>query len=373
VDAVGTFCGQEEVLVTPEVDGRVVKVYHDLGDVVHVGDVLVDIDPTDYRLAVEEARRALESELAKVGVAELPSGPFDVNQLPSVIRAQNVERNAARKLARTRQLHERRIIPQEELDQIETDYRVAVANMQQMVLDAQAVLAMARHKHALLQTALKHLKDTQVVVPVPTTMPDGQRGKAEYSVAQRMVSEGEMARRGTTSGIFKLVIDQTLKFQAAVPERYVGEVKVGLGVQLQVEAYAERTFEGTVARVCPMVDRLSRTFEIEALVPNKSRELKAGGFAKAALLTRVDPQGKTVPVESLVTMVGVTKVFVVEKGAAHAVLVTPGVSGRGWVEVSGNLSAGSQVITSGHNNLAEGTLVTVHQADASAQAVSEYR
>jgi multidrug efflux pump subunit AcrA (membrane-fusion protein) len=373
VDVVGTFCGQEEVLVTPEVDGRIVKVYHDLGDVVHVGDVLADIDPTDYRLAVEEARRALESELAKVGVAELPSGAFDVNQLPSVIRAQNVERNAARKLARTRQLHERRIIPQEELDQTETDYRVAVANMQQMVLDAQAVLAMARHKYALLQTALKHLKDARVVVPVPTTMPDDQRGKAEYSVAQRMVSEGEMARRGTTSGIFKLVIDQTLKFQAAVPERYVGEVKVGLGVQLQVEAYADRTFEGTVARVCPMVDRLSRTFEIEALVPNKSRELKAGGFAKAAILTRVDPQGKTVPVEALLTMVGVTKVFVVEKGAAHAVLVTPGVSGRGWVEVSGNLPAGSQVITSGHNNLAEGTLVTVHQADASAQAVSEYR
>ena len=372
VDVVGTFCGQEEVLVTPEVDGRVVKVYHDLGDVVHVGDVLIDIDPTEHRLAVDEARKALESELAKVGVAELPSGPFDVNQLPSVIRA---ERRAQRraKLARTRQLQERRIVPQEELEQTETDYRVAVANMQQMVLDAQAVLAMARHKHALLQTALKHLKDARVLVPVPATVPDEQREKVEYSVAQRMISEGEMARRGTTSGIYKLVIDQTLKFQAAVPERYVGEVKVGLGVQLQVEAYADRTFEGTVARVSPMVDRLSRTFQIEALVPNKARELKAGGFAKAAILTRVDPQGKTVPVEALVSMVGVTKVFVVEKGAAHAVLVTPGVSGRGWVEVSGNLPAGSQVITSGHNNLAEGTLVTVHKADATVQAVSEYR
>ena len=214
---------------------------------------------------------------------------------------------------------------------------------------------------------------TRVLVPVPATVPDEQREKVEYSVAQRMISEGEMARRGTTSGIYKLVIDQTLKFQAAVPERYVGEVKVGLGVQLQVEAYADRTFEGTVARVSPMVDRLSRTFQIEALVPNKARELKAGGFAKAAILTRVDPQGKTVPVEPLVSMVGVTKVFVVEKGAAHAVLVTPGVSGRGWVEVSGNLPAGSQVITSGHNNLAEGTLVTVHKADATVQAVSEYR
>jgi membrane fusion protein (multidrug efflux system) len=205
-------------------------------------------------------------------------------------------------------------------------------------------------------------------------VPGDQHANVVYSVAQRMISEGEMARRNTTSGIFKLVIDQTLKFQAAVPERYVGEVKVGLGVQLQVEAYADRTFEGTVARVSPMVDRLSRTFEIEATVPNRSRELKAGGFAKAAILTRVDPQGKTVPVEALVTMVGVNKVFVVEKGVAHAVLVTPGVSGHGWVEVSGNLPVGSQVITSGHDNLAEGTPITVHKTNPSAQAVNiEYR
>ncbi len=280
-----------------------------------------------------------------------------------------MERNAARKLGRTRQLHDRRIVPQEELDQTETDYRVAVANWQQAVMDAQAVLAMARHKRALLLTAEKRLRDTQVMVPAPATVPDDQRGKVEYSVAQRMISDGEMARRTTTTGMFKLVIDQTLKFQAAVPERYVGEVRVGLRVQLEVEAYPGQTFEGAITRVSPTVDRLSRTFEIEAAVPNKSRELKAGGFAKSAILTRVDPQGKTVPVEALVTMVGVTKVFVVEKGTAHAVLVTPGVSGRGWVEVSGGLKAGSQVITSGHNNLAEGTLVTVHKADESARAI----
>jgi len=369
VEVVGTFCGQEEVLVTPEVDARVIKIHHDLGDVVHVGDVLMELDPTDFRLAVDEARKALESELAKVGLEDLPRGDFDVNQLPTVIRAQNVQENAARKLARTEKLHEKRIVPQEELDQNETDYRVAVATLGQMVMEARAILATARHKHALLLTAEKRLRDARVVVPAPVTVPGDQQGRVEYSVAQRMISEGEMARRNTTTGAFKLVIDQTLKFQATVPERYVGQVKLGLCVQLQVEAYTDRTFEGVVTRVSPTVDRLSRTFQIEAAVPNASRELKAGGFAKAAILTRVDPQAKTVPVEALLTTVGVTKVFVVENGVARAVLVTPGVSGRGWVEVLGSLKADSQVITSGHNNLAEGTPVTVHKSDESAKAL----
>ena len=56
VEVVGTFCGQEEVLVTPEVDARVIKVYHDLGDVVHVGDVLTDFFAFERVLDVAHGR-----------------------------------------------------------------------------------------------------------------------------------------------------------------------------------------------------------------------------------------------------------------------------------------------------------------------------
>ena len=63
------------------------------------------------------------------------------------------------------------------------------------------------------------------------------------------------------------MIDQTLKFSGGRVERYVSEGrKVGLGAA-QVEAYADRTFEGAVTRVGPMVDRLSRTFQIEVRCP----------------------------------------------------------------------------------------------------------
>jgi RND family efflux transporter MFP subunit len=370
VEVVGAFSGQEEVLVTPQVDGRVVKIHHDMGDVVHVGEVLLEIDPTDYRLAAEEARKEYESKLAKVGLTDLTLSNFDVNQLPSVARARNVEQNAARKLARAQQLYQRKIVPQEELDQNETDYRVAAATLRQVIMDAQAIVAEARFKYATLLTAEQRLKDTRVLVPAPAMLAGGEQGKVEYSVSQRMISEGEMARRTSLTGVFRLVIDQTLKFLAAVPERYVGQVKIGQTVQLQVEAYPDRPFEGVVTRVSPTVDRTSRTFQIEAAVPNQSRELKAGGFAKAAILTRVDPQAKTVPVEAVVTMVGVTKVFVADKGKAHAVIVTPGVSGRGWVEILGDLQLGSQVITSGQNNLAEGTPVLVHKPDENARTIT---
>ena len=49
VDVVGSFEGFEELTVTPKVDGRVIRINFDKGDIVRPGDVLIEIDPTDYR------------------------------------------------------------------------------------------------------------------------------------------------------------------------------------------------------------------------------------------------------------------------------------------------------------------------------------
>src|SRR5262245_31629029 len=54
VTMVGNLCGYEEVTITPKVEGRVVKIRHDVGDVVKPGDTLLEIEDTDYRLAVAE-------------------------------------------------------------------------------------------------------------------------------------------------------------------------------------------------------------------------------------------------------------------------------------------------------------------------------
>ena len=105
-------------------------------------------------------------------------------------------------------------------------------------------------------------------------------------------------------------MDSVLKLQATVPERYIGQVRKGQKVQIHVEAYPERVFGGEVIWVNPTVDRISRTFLVEIQVPNADRPLKAGGFAKAEVLTRVDAQGWTVPAEAILSFAGSTKIMV---------------------------------------------------------------
>src|SRR5262249_49188967 len=146
VQIVGTFHGQEEVTVTPKVEGRVVRIRHDVGDPVRPGTALLEIEDVDYRLAVAEAQRALELELAKIGLSALPQAGVDWNQIPTVVRARTVEENARLKFERAHRLRGSGSLAQEEFDQVAADYRVAKATRDQAVMEAQATPAPARHQ-----------------------------------------------------------------------------------------------------------------------------------------------------------------------------------------------------------------------------------
>lgn len=383
VQVVGTFSGYDEVTVMAEVSGRVARILHEVGDTVRPGDVLLEIDSTDYELSVEETRRALELEAARIGLTPPPEeqfhadailaklrNEFDLDKLPTVARAKEQEENAKARMERAKQLRESNAITAEEYEQRVTDYQVALSTRLQTQMDAQAVVAAIKHRLVLLKIAERKLKLTKVVVPAPTKR-EGMPDDVEYAVAERKVTEGEMLKDspGSSTATFKLVMDKVLKLIAAVPERYAGQVRLGQKAEIRVEAYPGRVFAGVVSRLNPMVDRLSRTFEVEVRVDNAKRELKAGGFAKIDILTHVDPDAWTVPIEAVVSFVGSTKLFVVRDGKAHAVAVTPGLEGQGWIEIvrsaSPELRLEDQVITSGLEKLAEGVRVRVRETGES--------
>jgi multidrug efflux pump subunit AcrA (membrane-fusion protein) len=374
VQVVGTLYGHEEITLTPKVDGRVVKIHHDVGDRVKAGDVLLEMEQIDYQLAVTETEKALELELAKLGLTELPDEAFDLKKLPSVVRAGFLRENAARKLERAVSLG--KAVAREDREQMETDFHVALAMYEQTTMEAQATLAAARHRQAVLEMTRQRLRETTMRAPDPLLERARRLGfrwfpllalpiQVEYVVAQRMVSVGEMVRGSPPVAVFRLVMDRPLKLQAVVPERHVAEVQVGQAVALSVEAYPKEVFRGIVARVNPTVDRASRTFQIEVHVPNQDHKLRPGSFVKAAIATRIDPQALTVPEEALVSFAGVTKVFLVRDGKAQEVQVRPrellevpaGKRVERWVEVVGELPAQAQVVTSGHSQLAQDTPV----------------
>jgi len=379
VGAVGTFFGFDEVTVTAEVSGRVVQIFHEVGQIVQPGDVLLQIDPVDYELAVELTRREIELEATRLGLREhVPADKdfnpetvlklidqlFKIDELPKVISAKGEMDNAVLRLDRAEKLRRQSSISDEEYTGRDKDLKVAEANYEQALRDSWAVVAGIKYRLVQLRTAQRKLELTTVRVPTPT-----QRKRiptvVQYGVVERKVTEGEMVKdaAGLSTATFELVMDGVLKLKASVPERFVSQVQVGQVARVYVDAYPGREFPGEVIGINPMIDRTSRTFMVEVYVDNPQRELKAGGFAKVDILTHVDPQAWTVPVDAIVTYAGSTKVFVIRDGRAHAIPIATGVEGRGWLELirpaNSELRQDDQVITSGQERLAEGVAVVV--------------
>jgi len=377
VRTVGTLHGFEEIEVSPLVEGRVARVAHDVGDIVEPGETLLEIDDADFVLSVQEVERSLELELASLGLSTVPDLSFDLSRLPSVERAELVERSAAETLERCRGLAERNAITRDEMQKAVLAFDTARLDRKQRLLEAEQALAAVRHREAVLETARKRLADTRVVAPaieVRTFRAAGDGGEnpadavRSYTVAGRHVTEGEVVRSMPAAVLFHLVVEDVLKLRAAVPERHAASIAPGQEVNLAVESLPGVPVAGHVVRVHPTIDTASRTFDVEVQVPNPDHRLKPGAFAKASILLDRTADAVTVPEESLVRFAGVTKLFVAVDGHAVAVPVEPGVrldvtddAGvvRRWLEIPAGVTAGAEVITSGLANLSDGVAVRV--------------
>lgn len=178
-----------------------------------------------------------------------------------------------------------------------------------------------REQAAALELARRNLQYTVILAPI-----DG-------SIKQRDVSVGQYIAGGSMQNtkLLTLIRDNPLKLKASVPERFQGQIRAGQEVKVQVEAYPGREFRGSVQRVGPAVFTDTRTFPIEARVPNREGLLKPGSFGKARLQIRVDHGVPFVPEEAVYYFVGITKAFVVKDGIVEERQITVGERRMDWL------------------------------------------
>lgn len=360
VSVVGALFGLEKITVTPKVEGRVLATHFDVGDRVPPNTKLLELDPTDLQLAVNEAQQAVDLELARLDLSKPPAENFDIEQLPSVQSARVKLDNAKRHFDRQKGLAAQGGGAGQVYDQAETDLKVAESGLRQARIDARTTLATVRHRESVLMLAKQRLSET--VVKAPPLMGRKASGEpADYVITKRMVSTGEMVRAFPSTPVYELMIDDTLKLHVMVPERYIAQVQTGLDVEVRVEAYPNEVFPGKVTRINPTIESQSRSFDVEAHIPNPDHRLKPGGFAKAEVVVGSSDAAVTVPVEAVTRFAGVSKVFRVKDQKAQEVVITIGAQGPGWLEAFGGLEAGEVIVTSGQSKLSNGTSVTVRE------------
>ncbi len=363
VEAEGNLKGWEEVTVGNKRMGRVLRVYHDMGDRVRAGEPLVDLDPTDLDLAISQAERSLAAQLEQVGLKEIPKTTFDESRVPAVEQTFAALEKAQQNLARERNLRQRGANTQTDYQNAELDERAADAAYKAAKQTARATLATAMVNKVMLDVARQNRADMSIRAPIPTKLATTVAAATPYAVAKRSVAEGQMLKEG--EAVVQLVIDNPLKLWATVGERYVNEVKVGQNVQIAVPSFPGQFFQGKVTRVNPLVDASNRTFQVEAVVPNDDRKLHPGGFAKASIIVKQEDSAITVPLLSVVTEHGISKVFIAgDDKKARSIPVELGLGGKDWIEVIGAVPAGAKVVVTGQSKLFDGKTIEIRDPKA---------
>lgn len=346
VEMVATLYASEEVIVSSMVEGRLAAVEADLGDRVSSGQILARIEDTEFRFAVEQAEASLRETLARLGLDRLPPPNFDVAKTSQAIKAQAALSDARSHLGRMETLLEEKVISAQEYDSAETRYKTALADYKNSIEEGRSLVALAYSKDAQLGAARKRLKDATVQAPLAG------------SVSKRSISAGEYVKAGTP--LFTIVQDHPLKLRGLIAERYVPEIRPGQPVEVRVDAFPDQIFAGKLTRIAPSAEVSSRSFLVEGLVENATRLLKPGFFAKASILTGVDPAALTVPQQALATFAGITKVFVIENDVARERVVETGARvGTNEVEIVRGVGPGELVAISGLSRLAGGMRVKV--------------
>ncbi|MDQ1639140.1 MAG: rane fusion protein multidrug efflux system [Pyrinomonadaceae bacterium] len=345
VTANGTLAAYDQSTASAKVAGRLSTISVDLGSVVRRGQMVAQVEASDYKLRVQQAEAALAQARARVGLS--PDGKDDavnpeqtgtVRQARAVLDEAKVSRDRAAKLV------QQGIVPRSEFDTVDATYKVAVSRYQDAIEEIRNRQAMVAQRRSELALARQQLGDTAVYAPL-----DG-------IVQQKRASVGEYLAAGAP--VVDIVRMNPLRLQAEVPERDASTVRFGQSVRVTVAGDAN-VYLGQIKRLSPVITAQNRMLMVEADVQNNGL-LRPGSFAKAEIVTNDAKMAITVPNNSIVTFAGIEKVIVVQNGKALEKPITTGRRNGDWTEIVAGVNVGDQVIVD-PGNLQSGMAVEVVQ------------
>jgi membrane fusion protein, multidrug efflux system len=179
-------------------------------------------------------------------------------------------------------------------------------------------------------------------------------------VGLKQVSEGAYVSPNTL--ITTLQEIDPVKIDFTIPGKYYGYVKAGQAVSFSIQG-SDARFRGKIYAVDPRIDPESRTLRLRALCPNAEGRVLPGAFATIELPLQTVEAALTIPTEALSADARGTKVFLFKGGKAEPRPVQAGLRTDSVVQITGGLSAGDTVITSGVVQIRPGASVTLAHLD----------
>jgi RND family efflux transporter MFP subunit len=339
----GEFIPYQEVDVMAKEAGYIKTIRVDIGDRVHTGEKLAELEIPEMQNDMARAAAAVEASDADITTARndlsRAQAAFDIAHL-SYTRIVEVSKK------------EVGLVPQQEVDEAHSRELGAEAQLSaaKSTLDAaQRKAGMSRADQARWATLQKY---TLISAPF-----DGV-------ITKRYANTGAMIQQGTSSDtqampVVRLSQNNLLRLILPVPESAVPQIRVGETVDVTVNSL-QKAFPGRVTRFADKISMATRTMDTEVDVPNPRYVLVPGMYAEVDLRLKQSKDALTVPIEAIDESDAASpKVYAVRDSTIHIIPITAGIRTPLEEEVRTGLQDGDVVILGRRAGLKDGQKIRV--------------
>ncbi|GIW93338.1 MAG: hypothetical protein KatS3mg110_1379 [Pirellulaceae bacterium] len=270
LQATGYIVPARQILVSPQVSGRLIALNIEEGMRVKKGQVIGLIESTQYQAEYQRALAALEQARQQLRELENGSLPEEIEQVRAELaeaRERLVELQS--NYERIRQLAADRAATEEELVSAEQQFRAQQRRVERLAFAltlmekgpreeriAAARAAVAQAEAELLR-AQWQLDNCTIVAPISGT------------ILRKNAEEGNMVNPIAFNGSFSIceMADLSdLEVELSIQQRDIRHVFVGQKCKVRAVAYQERYYDGVVDRLMPIADRAKEAIAVRVKI-----------------------------------------------------------------------------------------------------------